>query len=229
MDNNSNGISTTLYEWVGNDTEYITKSEEQLKEVFINLDKALKYIHNHGYYIVSFDPREIEILDGDVNQIKFNKIMPLPVAYNESNEMKKDDIFLSACLQIGLYTHTLNYLNIDYLKDNFDQFASNMPADDIPYYRGVIERGASVYLCEFLNEKSVRDLKKLEEELGESQTPTVINKNNFDDTNEDINNKIYKQINGLRESAFVSYFVYPVILVGIISVFFILAWLLILR
>jgi len=228
MDNNSNGISTTLYDWVGNDIEYITKSEEQLKEVFVNLDKALKYLHNHGYYIVSFDPREIEILDGDVNQIKFDKIMPLPVTYNESNEKKKEDIFLSACLQIGLYTHTLNYLNVDYLKDNFDQFASNMPADDIPYYRGVIERGAAVYLCEFLNEKSVRDLKKLEELFGDGKPSTVINKDNFDDTNEDINNKIYKQISGLRESAFISYFVYPVLLVGIITVFFVLSWLLIL-
>ena len=223
MDDMREGLSTTLYDWVGQDTEYGTKSEEQLKEVFINLDKALKYIHNHGYYIVSFDPREIELLNGEVNQVKFNKIMPLPVAYNESNEKKKEDIFLSACLQIGLYTHTLNYLNVDFLKDNFDAFASNMPADDVPYYRGVIERGASVYLCEFLNEKSVRDLKKLEQELGEeADVSQVINPDSIDDTNEDINNRIYKQISGLRESAFISYFTYPIIVFVIAMIFFVI-------
>ncbi len=216
-------VSVTLYDWVGQDIEYGTRTEEQLKEVFVNLDKALKYLHNHGYYVVSFDPRNIELLDGEVNQIKFNEIMPLPVVYNESNDKKKEDIFLSACLQIGLYTHTLNYLNVDYLKENFDQFASNMPADDVPYYRGVIERQAGVYLSEFLNEKGKRDLKKLEQELGEEANVSNIPTKAIDDTNEAINDKIYKQINGLKEAAFVSYFVYPVIVFIIASIFFVIA------
>ena len=222
MDNRNNEFSITLYDWVGQDTEYGTKTEEQLKEVFINLDKALKYIHNHGYYIASFDPRQIELINGETNKVKFNKLLPLPMDYSKSNEMKKSDIFLSSCLQIGLYTNTLKYLNVDYLKDNFDAFAANMPSDDVPYYRGVIERGASVYLCEFLNEKSVRDLKKLEEELGEVNEVPEVNRDNIDDTNEDINDKIYKQISGLREAAFISYFTYPVVVFVIATIFFII-------
>lgn len=228
MNRDQEMVSRTLYEWVGEDTEYGTRTDEELKEVFVNLDKALKYLHNHGYYVVSFDPRNIEILNEKTNQIRFNEITSLPIAYNESNEKKKEDIFLSACLQIGLYTHTLKYLNVDYLKDNFDSFASNLPSDDVPYYRGVIERGANVYLGEYLNEKSKKDLKKLEEELGEEADIGTVTKS-IDDTNEAINDKIYKQINGLSDSAFISYFMYPVVIVSIISIFFILAWLMILN
>lgn len=220
-------VSRTLYDWVGHDTEYGTRSDEELKEVFVNLDKALKYLHNHGYYVVSFDPRNIEILNEQTDQIKFNYIKSLPIAYNESAEKKKYDIFLSACLQIGLYTHTLKYLNVDYLKDNFDEFASNLPSEDVPYYRGIIERGANVYLGEYLTEKSKKDLKKLEEELGDEADISTITRGTVDDTNEAINDKIYKQISGLRDSAFISFFTYPVLIIGIITIFFVITWLVI--
>ena len=61
----------------------------------------------------------------------------------------------------------MKYLNPDFVKENFDEFAQFIPSGDVPYYRGVIQRGASVYFCEFALEKRNRDLADLEKQLGE--------------------------------------------------------------
>ena len=52
----------------------------------------------------------------------------------------------------------------DFLKLNFDEFAKFLPDGEAPYYRGVIQRNAPVYLNEFLNEKAKRELEKYKDE-----------------------------------------------------------------
>ena len=134
--------------------------------------------------------------------------------------MKREDIYRSSIIQIGLYTNSLYHLNPDVLKEQFDSFAQFVPNDDVPYYRGVIQRGASVYLCEYALEKSKRDLEDLKGQLGEEGAKiTPINEPNEDEiTNKKVNDLIYRQINGIRDAAFLNIAIIPIIVLVLICV-----------
>lgn len=219
--NNKDLHTINLFEWTGLDGVKFTRSEEELREVFLNEDKAMRYLHENGFYVDSFDPRDIDLVDGSKNYIRFNKFSKIQNSF-EKNSITTSDIFISACLQIGLYTHTLANLNEDYLRKNYDEFSKYLPSDDVPYYRGVIERDANVYLCDYAIEKRDRDLKNLKKELGEENTVSeaapvseeiLINK--------DINDLIYadliakKKTKGISDFAFVHILVLPTIILSL--------------
>lgn len=206
-------------------------SEEELRIVFINMDRALKYIHDHGYCIEVFYPTEIEILNNELDHIQFKKLLELSKDSFRRNQMKKEDIFNSSLIQIGIYSNSLKYLNPKFVKENFDSFAQFIPSGDVPYYRGVIQRGANVYFCEFVVEKRKRDLSELENQVqdggvgqGKKLTKSsgqIVGVESI--TNDKINDSIYSQINGLRDAAFINYLILPTVillillLLGIIS------------
>ena len=98
------------------------------------------------------------------------------------------------------------------MKENFDSFAQFLPDGDVPYYRGVIERGASVYLCEYDLEKRKRDLAALEKEVGGENVPTDTSHLDKVDVNEGINSVIYRQINKTNDAAYINFLVYPAII-----------------
>ncbi len=213
----------SLYEWTYRLGEFGNRSEDELKELFLNMDKAMKYVHTHGYCIKSFSPLEIQILNNSPKQIKFNTVLEMPNDATIKNQLQKEDVFNSTCLQIGIYTNTLKYLDVNYLKEHFEDFAKSLPANDIPYYRGVIERGAGVYFCEYVNEQRKRDLEQLNKEIdaldgGNSNAKQYVKTNGLgykmDDnlTNDAINDNIYRQINGLKDAAFINYFIIPMII-----------------
>ena len=58
--NNNSVESVTLLEWVNSH-----RSEEEMRSIFLNMDRALKYIHDHGYCIDVFYPTEINVLTND--------------------------------------------------------------------------------------------------------------------------------------------------------------------
>lgn len=196
---------------------------EEMREIFLNMDRAMKYLHDRGYCIKSFDPCNIQILNNSINQIKFD-ILPLPDDYVEKKKYIKEDIYNSSFIQIGLYSKCLPYLKRDFLKNNFDKFSQFLPDGDVPYYRGVIDRGASVYFCEYAMEKVNRDLAALETELaGEGaslNSGRTKSKNLFDDTgiNDKINDAIYKQLGNKRDAAFVSLLLFPtaILVLGVV-------------
>lgn len=210
--NNNSVESVTLLEWVNSH-----RSEEEMRSIFLNMDRALKYIHDHGYCIDVFYPTEINVLNNDDKYIQFKKLVELSKDYEISKEMIKEDIYRSSVIQIGLYTNSLNHLNPEFLKENFDAFSQFIPNDDVPYYRGVIQRGASVYYCEYALEKSKRDMEDLEKQLGESNTNVEVNSNQ-DITNKKVNDLIYRQINGVGEAAYLNIALIPIIILGIISI-----------
>ena len=221
LKNNYDSIS--LDDWI---KEH--QSEDELREVFLNLDRALKYIHEHGYCIEDFYPTEIMVLNNETDHIQFNKLLELSSNEEMKRQMIKEDIFNSSLVQIGIYSNSLRYLTPEFLKENFDSFAQFLPTGDIPYYRGVVQRGASVYFCEFALEKRNRDLEELEKQLGEdgdknkelwkSKIPqTSI-------TNDRVNDTIYKQINGLKDSAFIHFLILPTIVLVMLLVFSIITW-----
>lgn len=211
---NNDVESVTLMEWINTH-----RSEDEMRSVFLNMDRALKYIHDHGYCIDVFYPTEINVLNDDDRYIQFKKLVELSKDYEIAKEMKREDIFRSSVIQIGLYTNSLNYLNPEFLKEKFDSFAEFIPSDDVPYYRGVIQRSASVYYCEYSLERRKRDLEDLEKQLGEDNTVnTPINDpSEAEITNKKVNDLIYRQINGISEAAFLNIALVPIIILVLIA------------
>ena len=216
LNSNNNVESVTLSEWVNSH-----HSEDEMRSIFLNMDRALKYIHEHGYCIDVFHPTEINVLNNDDNYVQFKKLVELSKDYEIAKQMMREDIFRSAFIQIGMYTNSLNYLNPDFLKENFDSFAQFIPSDDVPYYRGVIQRGATVYLCEFFLEKRKRELEDLGKQVGDvSAEITAINDPSPAElTNTKINNQIYRQINGISEAAFLNIALVPMIILILLCLF----------
>lgn len=202
---------------------------EEEREVFLNMDRAMRYLHERGYCVKSFDPRNVKILNNSLNQIKF-LTLEMPIDQITQRKIIKEDIYNSSFIQIGLYSNCLEYLNRDFLKNNFDSFSQFVPEGDIPYYRGVIVRGASVYFCEYAMEKVNRDLASLEAELaaqsGVKSPVKPVNKK-FDDTgiNDRINDSIYREISRWRrDAAFVSFLIFPTIILILGFIFAFVAW-----
>lgn len=202
-------------------------SEEELRTVFINMDRALKYIHEHGYCISIFYPTEIEILGNSPEWIQFKKLTALSKDPQRRREMIKEDIFHSSLIQIGIYSNSLKYINPEFVKENFDSFVQILPNDDVPYYRGVVQRGASVYFCEYVLEKRNKDLDNLEKQLDENggvdKGRSLIKTSNRNIgvesiTNDKINDEIYAQINGMRDAAFINYLIIPTLILVILVI-----------
>ena len=202
--------------------EYIQEhpSLEEVRELFLNMDVALKYIHEHNYCIDVFHPSKIEVLEDKPDHIQFDYLMELPKDSIKRKQFIQTDIFNSALIQIAIYTKIGDYLKPDFLKDHFDEIALFLPEGDVAYYRGVIQRDASVYFSEYALEKRNRDLAQLNKELGDSSPAD----NRLDElfTNDKINDKIYKQINSDR--AFISLLLIPTILLFGFVLFSVLYW-----
>ena len=213
-----------LFDWV---TSHNT--DEEKREVFLNMDIALKYIHDHGYCIEVFHPSRIEILNNMPDHIQFDNLIELSHDPVTRKEMIKEDIFNSSLIQIGLYTNTFKNLTPEFLREYFDDIARFLPEGDVPYYRGVVQRGAAVYFSEFALEKMNRDLEQLEKQISESEggKPLVKENNRTVDnlSNDEINDNIYKQINGMRDAAFVNSLVIPTIVLISLLLIGILGWL----
>lgn len=217
----------SLFEWVS-----MHSSEDEMRDVFLNMDIALKYIHEHGYCIEVFFPSYIEILNDDPNYVQFVRLMELSKDPIRRKKMIQEDIFKSSLIQIGFYSNTLRSLTPEFLKENFDDVAKFVPEGDIPYYRGVVQRGASVYFSEYSLEKANRDLIQLESQLQESEgglsTPKRVESNMevkpLD--NDEINNAIYKQINGFKDAAFISLLVIPTVALICLVIIAFIGWIL---
>ena len=215
--------SVTLSEWVNSH-----HSEDELRSIFLNMDRTLKYIHDHGYCIEVFYPTEINVLNNEDDHIQFKRLVELSKDYDTSKNMIREDIFNSALIQIATYLNMpLEHLNPKFLKENFDSFAKFVPQEEVPYYRGVIQRGASVYYCEYSLEKRKRDLEDLEKQLGEidaaDKKAIETTPSDAEITNKKVNDVIYRQISGVYDqAAFLNILIIPVIGLIIFMLFMII-------
>lgn len=218
----------TLNEWLQG---YHTN--EQLQDLFVNMDIAMKYIHNQGYYISSFALDRVTLLNHSIRQIKFQNLEPLPYDISQKKNVVRDNIFMSSVLQIGLYAKCLQHFTmntIPSLKENFREFSIFLPPEDVPYYSGIIEKGASVYYSEYVGERKKRDLQNLEKEVssngGESRGKSLVKANgnytaeDFLPHNEEANEIIYASL-AKKEAAFVRALIYPILvfILGIVVLF----------
>ena len=217
------GKVMTLSEWL---QKY--HMQEDLQNLFVNMDIAMKYIHDQGFYIESFALDRIKLLNDSIRLIRFENLAPFPNDITQQKELVRNNIFLSAVLQIGVYANCIQYFNTDtmqFLKENFNQFSMFLPQEDVPYYKGVIERGASVYYSAFVGERKKRELKELDKQLsgvdgGVSSRGKVLVKSNglaelsAEDLiphNEKENGVIYKDLSK-KEAAFARALIYPIMI-----------------
>ncbi len=217
MAKNSNVDVITLKDWFqGN------HSMEEERQLFLYLDFAMKYVHNRGYCILTFNPSEIEILNNQISHIKYNTLLKMPDDFNYQMKLMNEDIINSATLQILLYSKFPLNTKFEFIKDNFDSFSSFIPPSDVQYYRGVIERGASVYFTEFESERLKRDNDKLKQELNEiSPKNNKLKSAEISNmiSNDKVNNSIYKKINNIQDSAFINILLYPTVFIVLALVF----------
>ena len=215
----------TLAEWI---VQHPT--QEEMQEVFLNMDRALKYLHEHNYCVKVFYPSVISVLDNKPDHIWFKELMEMPNEEYEKKEIIREDIFSSAFIQIGIYSKTLKHLTPDFLRNNFDEFTIYLPSDDVSYYRGIIQRGASIYYSEYAEEKSKRQLKELESQIDEGgndkgksmQLSSNHNIGISPISNDSINDKIYRQLNKMDDSAFISSVLSITLLLATIFLFIII-------
>lgn len=204
-------------------------TEKAMEKAFLYMDVALKFIHDHGYCVEIFHPSRILVIDDDCTKILFVNLMELPTDYSGQSTCIKEDLYRSAFIQIGYYTNTFEYLKPEFLNDNFDEIAKFIPADYVPYYRGIIQRGNSIYLAEFCAAKAVRDLEALQQQLGavdgnDKPSSDTFNKEPTPITNDGVNSQIYKQISGFREAAFASYLLIPTVALISLVLLAIIGW-----
>lgn len=159
--------SITLNEWLQS-----YRTNNQLQNLFVNMDIAMKYIHDQGYYISSFALDRISLLNHSIRQIQFQELAPLPYDISQQKQVVRDNIFMASVLHIGLYAKCLQHFTmntIPAIKDNFQQFTIFLPPEDVPYYSGIIEKGASVYYSAYVGERKKRDLQNLEKEVSSGE------------------------------------------------------------
>ena len=190
-------------------------SEEERRELLLNLDIALKYLNDRGMMVTSFNPNDIEIVDNNIKQIMFNKVDRM----NDSADLIiTNNIYEEAKLAMSIYLNYFDGFNDNFLRNNFDEFIFALPPDDVNYYKGIIVRGSSVYFSEFDLEKRKRDLSKLEEEIKQNDDSQYSSDmmNMMTLNNDSINNKLYSKI--FREGAYANTFVLPIgiLLLGLI-------------
>ena len=207
MSNNDNMIS--LLQWI--DIHYDDDSKQNL---FLNMDRALKYINDHGYMVDDFSLSKIFVLNNDDRYIWFSSISPLPDDFYERDECVKKNLYDSSVLHVKLYYYSkglgldlesyLKKFDSSFLIDHLDEFFQFVPSSDVPYYRGVLQRNAGVYLCEFSLEKGKRELVSLGKELGEN-IPIEYNTTS-PLINDSIYEYIYPYLNKRNKDAAFSYF-----------------------
>lgn len=227
--------TVSLDEWL-----QFNSDTEKRRNLFINMSSSLKYIHNRGYYVSSFLPTNIDVLDGATSQVRFNELDIMPDDYKIKTDIVRQNIFDTAFLQIGIYTDCLPYLRRDFLVDNFDEFSTFIPSTDIPYYRGVIQRGANVYLVDFCNELRNRELAALGASLGDNNNQSsnvginqsngkgnkILNKSNGKSILSDDQYSSIYDLNKTKDAAFVSFLLIPLFVSAFGIIFTVLAWLL---
>lgn len=211
--------SITLNEWLQS-----YRTNNQLQNLFVNMDIAMKYIHDQGYYISSFALDRISLLNHSIRQIQFQELAPLPYDISQQKQVVRDNIFMASVLHIGLYAKCLQHFTMNTtpaIKDNFQQFTIFLPPEDVPYYSGIIEKGASVYYSAYVGERKKRDLQNLEKEVssGENNSSgkrlvktngSAYTAEDFLPQNEEANELIYASL-VKKEAAFARALIYPIL------------------
>ena len=211
----------TLNEFIQTYNSSREKDIPIIGDMLLAMDKKMKMYHDNNYVITNFDINKTiiyEAYDENGNLIfdaDYSEYAPIgPDTFTPTQ-----NVFYLACLAVGIYNNCLSYINPaqpKFLKENFNLFAENMPTEVVPYYRGIIERGFSVYLNEFIDSKNQQEIAKMQEEakkMAEEEAEKE-RKKNQQAAPRSKNNDIW----GTSDAAFSSIAFFPIVflLLGII-------------
>lgn len=212
-DSNKQYKITTLESFLENCDSSSDKGMDELKKLFLSLDKKMCIYHQNNYAITSFRLQDIMVgscLDDTGNiiyDVGFSKYSDMD---SNDNQIIQKNIFYAGCLAVGVYNNCLSYIDPDnpaFLKGNFNLFAENMPTELVPYYRGVIERDATVYLNSFEQMRRKREIEAMQmqaEADSQQEKKTIVSNPKSIKDNEKW---------GTRESAFVGVSLFPFMIV----------------
>lgn len=140
--------------------DYLNCSDkEELTEHLKKLDLSIMALHQNGFYIVSFDPNNIMLYNGELTLASFkDKIDYLNSGLNNNGD-KKDILMMCAigiCAYNGFSNFYINNEFIIYLMNNLELFRENgqIPDEIYEYYCDVLLNGNIDYLNNFLNRKA---------------------------------------------------------------------------
>lgn len=201
---------------------------EEYQSLFMVMDMTMHYIHNKGYGILTkkgrdgypeLDTSRVRILDGKVPRVFFPDIDVVEPSYQK--QLVHDNIYSNAYTAIKAYSNFNEELNHRFLKENFKEFELFLPEDDIPYYRGIIERDASVYYAEYVQKRIEKQIEKEEGVLqGEARSNSL-------SKSTEIGKAIasqYSQLDSSNIAAFVHLYIFPAIIIFLSLIIPIIAW-----
>ncbi len=206
--------STTNFEqFISKYSSSRDKDLEEIKKFFLSFDKKMKMYHEHNYIITSFRLQDILVYQSVYNnQNVYDVDFKHYTEKKNTNITEKNNIFYSACLAVGVYNNCLSYINPDkpqFLKNNFYQFAENIPTDVVSYYRGVIERDAEVYLTEFVTTSKQQEIDRMKREMdAETQKEAELLKNK---NNPRPKSSVQNDTWGTSDAAFSSIALFPIL------------------
>ena len=206
--------STTNFEqFISKYSSSRDKDLEEIKKFFLAFDKRMKMYHEHNYVITSFKLKDIVVYESiyngqNVYDVDFKN-------YTESSNTDitpKNNIFYAACLAVGVYNNCLSYINPDkpqYLKNNFDQFAENIPTDVVSYYRRVIasDADAGIYLTEFVTASKQQEIDRMKREMEQQNESEQIKNIQVSKPKSSIQNDTW----GTSDAAFSSVALFPIL------------------
>ena len=180
---------------------------DEFSRLFYVMDYTMKNIHNKGYYITNFNPKNIVVGVTNKNQdyVIFNS---LDVMDNDVTNKINNNIYNLAFLQVGLLSGTLDYLRSDFLKENFLQFKIFIPENLVNYYQRVLVNRGYFYLTDYLNTKNSQEINKLSKSLEEDGSSKgrsyVKSTGHYDDDDKIIPMKLPNEDNKDNIAAFVT-------------------------
>ena len=109
-----------------------------------------------------------------------------------------------SCLALGTYNSCLDYINPEnksVLKEVYPDFSSFIPDEVKPYYKGIFERDAGVYLCDYVDARRQKDINDLD---------STINANSRSYNKSTLAGRLYDSDNNI--AAFAAVYVFPAII-----------------
>lgn len=212
----------TLKEWLRQ-----PHTIEEYQSLFLVMDMTIHYIHDKGYGVLNkrgkggypeLDTNRITIIPGKTPRVSFLDIDSVERGYQK--QLVCENIYSNAYTAVKTYSNFQAELNHTFLKENFQEFESFLPEEDIPYYRGIIQKDASVYYAEYVQK---RIEKQIEKEGGALEG--VARGSAFSKSTE-VGKQIVSEYSQLDNNmaAFVHMYIFPAIIVSLSLVIPMIAW-----
>lgn len=200
---------------------------EEYQSLFLVMDMTIHYIHDRGYGILNkrgkggypeLDTNRVTITPGKNPHVSFLDIDSVDASYQK--QLVRENIYSNAYTAIKTYSNFQEELNHTFLKENFQEFESFLPEEDIPYYRGIIEKNASVYYAEYVQKRIEKQIEKEGGALTGGTHGSSLSKST------EVGKQIASEYSQLDNNiaAFIHMYIFPTIIISLSLIIPIIAW-----